>query len=43
MEKYLFPWKSDFMLSDPWIMPIYLLVLGVLFSTITWHRGKKKS
>jgi hypothetical protein len=41
MEKYLFPWKSNVMIHEPWIMPIYLFVLALLLSIITWIREKK--
>lgn len=41
MEKYIFPWKSHVMLEEPWIMPLFLIVLGILLSVITWIKAKK--
>lgn len=36
MSKYLFPWKSEYMLDYPEIMPIFILILGILLSVLSW-------
>lgn len=41
MEKFLFPWESHVMRDYPLAMPIFLLILGIILSTITWFRQRK--
>jgi len=41
MEKYLYPWQSHVMLDYPWLMPLFLFALAVIFSVAVWIRGKK--
>lgn len=41
MEKYLFPWDSRVMIDHPWAFPVFLFVLSVLLSVISWIRTGK--
>lgn len=38
--KIEFPWHSDMMLKHPWFMQIFLVVLALMFSIITWVKKK---
>ncbi|MFZ7121601.1 MAG: hypothetical protein ACOWWH_11715 [Eubacteriaceae bacterium] len=38
IEEFLFPWKSYVMIKHPWATPIFMLVLSLLLSIITWIR-----
>lgn len=39
MEKYIFPWDSHVMISYPWVMPLFLLVMGIFLSILCWIKN----
>ncbi|WP_255351803.1 hypothetical protein [Propionispora sp. 2/2-37] len=41
MDKYLFPWQSHIMKEYPWEMPLFMVVLAIMLSVVTWMRQKK--
>ncbi len=36
MEKYIFPWDSQVMINYPWVMPVFMLIMGIVLSIISW-------
>lgn len=42
MKELLFPWESYVMIKNPWAMPVFMIVLSLLLSTITWTKNKSK-
>lgn len=41
VDKFLFPWESHVMKKYPLAMSVFLLVLSIMLSIITWVRQKK--
>lgn len=40
LEEFLFPWQSYVMIKHPWAMPVFMLILSLILSIITWTRQK---
>lgn len=40
MEQFLFSWKSHIMIELPWMLPLFMIVLSVMLSAITWTRKR---
>lgn len=38
MKDLLFPWESHVMIKTPWAMPLFMLILSLILSIVTWVR-----
>lgn len=41
MDEFLYPWQSHIMKAYPWVMPLFLLILALVLSIVTWIKQKK--
>lgn len=39
MEKYIFPWDSQVMISYPLAMPIFMIIMSIILSVIGWIKN----
>lgn len=36
MEQFIFPWDSQVMIHHPLAMPIFMLILSIALSVLSW-------
>jgi len=41
MKDWLFPWESHIMMTNPLAMPVFMVMLSLLLSIITWTKQRK--
>ena len=46
LQEWLFPWESQVMIEHPFAMPLFMGMISILLSILSWIRtsqiGKKK-